>query len=256
MRLDVATTAVAVASLAASGLQLPSLPAVAPAPRTVEELERRAVVDGALSRAWKGLDGHCSTRAEDDEIDAVAGEFGSTYGEVTFDGARCVFDALGLYEDGVAADAVFADLGSGVGRMAAQCVVECGVSRAVGVELSRSRHDRGCEALKRLAFDPDVAGSDVAAVDLRWGDILVELPLLGDVSHAYVASLLFDEAMLDKLGAALDASNIKTFAALSAVPTTRFSRDATPTRARMTWNPAMGGTDVFLYRRKQRRGPF
>ena len=92
MRLDVATTAVAVASLAASGLQLPSLPAVAPAPRTVEELERRAVVDGALSRAWKGLDGHCSTRAEDDEIDAVAGEFGSTYGEVTFDGARCVFD--------------------------------------------------------------------------------------------------------------------------------------------------------------------
>jgi hypothetical protein len=132
MRLDAITTAVAAASLAASGLTVPGLPALPPAPRTPEDLQRRTTIDAALRRAWTGLDGFSTATPEEDAaIDAVSGENGNTYGEVTFDGARCVFDALGLYD--APAGAVFADLGSGVGQMVAHCAVECAVAGSVGV---------------------------------------------------------------------------------------------------------------------------
>ena len=255
MRLDAITTAVAAASLAASGLTVPGLPALPPAPRTPEDLQRRTTIDAALRRAWTGLDGFSTATPEEDAaIDAVSGENGNTYGEVTFDGARCVFDALGLYD--APAGAVFADLGSGVGQMVAHCAVECAVAGSVGVELSRSRHDRAVEALKRLSFDDDVDAAALKTVDLREGDILAELPRLDRVSHAYCASLLFDDPMLARLGAALDASNVESFAALSSVPTKRFVQDGAPRRARMTWNPAGGGSDVFVYRRRKSYNKF
>ena len=129
---------VAVASLAASGL-VPQAPVAPPAPRTPAEMLRREAIDGAVERAWRGLDGHRATPEEEAAIDEIAGEFGNTYGEVVAGGARTVFDMLGLLHD-APADASFADLGSGAGRMVAQCWLECNVQAAVGVELSRTRH--------------------------------------------------------------------------------------------------------------------
>lgn len=36
-----------------------------------------------MAAAWCGLDGHCASEAEEASIDAVAGEFASTFGEAT-----------------------------------------------------------------------------------------------------------------------------------------------------------------------------
>mgnify|MGYP002041707118 CR=1 FL=1 len=129
-------------------------------------------------------------------------------------GARQVFEELGLYD---AEDATFADLGSGVGKLVAQAYLELGVN-AAGVELSRTRHDRGVEAMKRLAADERVEGLRPGAAAalpglLRHGDLLAERPKL-EATHAYVASLLFDEPMTERLGAALDETGVVRFAAL------------------------------------------
>ena len=71
MRVDAMTTAVAVASLAASGL-VPQAPVAPPAPRTPAEMLRREAIDGAVERAWRGLDGHRATPEEEAEIDQIA----------------------------------------------------------------------------------------------------------------------------------------------------------------------------------------
>ena len=71
-----------------------------------------------------------------------------------------------------------------------------------------------------------------------------------DISHAYVASLLFDDCMLGKLGRALDTSTVATIATLSDFPSEQFERVG-KRRAAMSWNAAGGGTDVFLYQRRR-----
>ena len=249
MRVDAMTTAVAVASLAASGL-VPQAPVAPPAPRTPAEMLRREAIDGSIERAWRGLDGHRATPEEEAAIDEIAGEFGNTYGEVVAGGARTVFDMLGLLHD-APADAAFADLGSGAGRMVAQCWLECKVQSSTGVELSRTRHDCAVEGLARLLVDDDApaALSIAAAPEFVHGDILAALPEL-EVSHAYVASLLFDDCMLAKLGRALDASTVASIATLSDFPSESFDRVG-KRRAAMSWNAAGGGTDVFLYQRRR-----
>lgn len=70
MRVDVASTAVAIASFAASGL-VPQAPVCAPAPRTPDEMLRREAIDGAVTRAWRSLDGHLCPEEEEAAIDLV-----------------------------------------------------------------------------------------------------------------------------------------------------------------------------------------
>ena len=159
MRVDAIQTAVAVASLAASGL-VPQAPVAPPAPRTPAEMLRREAIDGAVERAWRGLDGHRATPEEEAAIDEIAGEFGNTYGEVVAGGARTVFDMRGLLHD-APADVAFADLGSGAGRMVAQCWLECNVQASTGVELSRTRHDCAIEGLARLLVDVHMDSSKI-----------------------------------------------------------------------------------------------
>ena len=97
-----------------------------------------------------------------------------------------------------------------------------------------------------------------ASTALVSGLALLYLPLLAAVGdyRRTCASLLFDDPMLARLGAALDASNVESFAALSSVPAKRFVQDGAPRRARMTWNPAGGGSDVFVYRRRKSYNKF
>jgi hypothetical protein len=70
-------------------------------------------------------------------VDSVAGEYASTYGEITPAGFRALARRVGL-----GAQDVFVDLGSGVGRAVVQAALENGVRRSAGVELAASRHER------------------------------------------------------------------------------------------------------------------
>ena len=118
---------------------------------------------------------------------------------------------------------------------------------------SRGRgHDCAVEGLARLLVDDDApaAASTAAAPEFVHGDILAALPEL-EVSHAYVASLLFDDCMLAKLGRALGREYRREYCAtLSDFPSEQFDRVG-KRRAAMSWNAAGGGTDVFLYQRRR-----
>lgn len=91
----------------------------------------------AGERAWM-------TRSEQQRFDEQQ-RYGTTYGEITFEGSQLMLEALDLQPG-----SVIYDLGSGNGRFVAQALLGFPVSRAVGVELLETRFNRSCSALHRL----------------------------------------------------------------------------------------------------------
>ena len=95
--------------------------------------------------------GHTAiTKAEAAEAERIGGDQAFGYGEITPLGMRTLGTTLSL-----AAEDVFADLGSGTGRLVLQVAREFGVCRSVGVELVGSRHRLALAALERA---PELAG--------------------------------------------------------------------------------------------------
>jgi hypothetical protein len=121
------------------------------------QAQKRLVVDpetldSLFEMAFRGKDGHCTTDEEDEEIDEVAGEYASTYGEITSLGVRQMCDRVGISESDV-----FLDMGSGVGKAVLQIALERGTRRSIGVELSRSRHRNAGKAVSALSADMHVS---------------------------------------------------------------------------------------------------
>ena len=81
------------------------------------------------------LAGRCTTADEDAAIEAVGGPDAALYGELTALGFRALAVRLGL-----GADDIFADCGSGLGKLVVQAVSEFGTRRGCGVEFAASRH--------------------------------------------------------------------------------------------------------------------
>lgn len=95
--------------------------------------------------------GHTAiTKAEAAEAERIGGDHAFGYGEITPLGMRTLGTALSL-----AAEDVFADLGSGTGRLVLQAACEFGVCRSIGVEIVGSRHRLALAALGRA---PELAG--------------------------------------------------------------------------------------------------
>ncbi|MGA0058259.1 MAG: hypothetical protein ACO3RU_01585 [Planctomycetota bacterium] len=118
----------------------------------VPGLDWEAVLEGAPS----GFD---VTPADRAALDASAGAGAATYGEVLPHAARRLLRWLALGPDDV-----FADLGSGSGRLVFQAACETRVRKAVGVELSVDRHRAAEEGLRRLvAACPAEAGAGLAS---------------------------------------------------------------------------------------------
>ncbi|KAJ8613489.1 hypothetical protein CTAYLR_002156 [Chrysophaeum taylorii] len=235
--------AAAASALAASSVLPAQVPCFGPPAASLAEFKRRQDIDETLARYWRGLDGF---KVNDEEaVMRSSGDYAGTYGECTEDGARAIFAALGLSDD-----AVFADLGSGVGKLAAQCYVECGVAKAIAVELCSERHDRAVEAWRRLVVSSDATALrkdfDPNGVEFRNADLL-DLDL-SDVSHAFASNLCFDQRAVDKLAARLAiAPRLRAVAALRPLPGLG-EQQPDKIRARMTWSPALGGTTVYVYR--------
>jgi hypothetical protein len=112
-------------------------------------------LDSLFDSAFRGKDGHCTTDDEDEEIDRVAGEYASTFGEITSRGVRQMCNRVGMSESDI-----FLDMGSGVGKAVLQIALERGTKRSVGVELSRSRHRNAGKAVSALSADMHVSFDD------------------------------------------------------------------------------------------------
>ena len=114
-----------------------------------------------------------------------------------------------------------------------------------GVELSASRHAAGLAALARA----DAATA--RRVQLQQADIIETGA--GDATIGYVASLLFDENFMARLGAKLDAApRLRTLVSLEPFPPgslTSFELDAAEhPRVEVTW----GAAHVYVYSRRRR----
>ena len=150
-----------------------------------------------------------------------------TYGEVTVKGVRQLAAAMffipatrpGFSTDGVTTvqevDVIFYDLGSGVGRLAAQIFLDHrSVTKSVGVELSAARHAIAGAALARLSLLTDIAGR----IEYIHDNILTTD--FGTATHIYISSLCFPEAVLNALADRIcnnAAPNLRVIAALSQI---------------------------------------
>ena len=122
-----------------------------------------------------------------------------TYGEITPDGFRTLAQRLRL-----GASDVFADLGSGHGKAVVQAVAEMGVRAGVGVEIAPPRHERA------VALRATLPAAEAERLTFTLGDCADSATWttrpLAEATVVYVASLLFDKPLLERVAARLAAA--------------------------------------------------
>eukprot|EP00966_Prymnesium_polylepis_P246240 5695471-Prymnesium_polylepis.1 len=184
-----------------------------------EAIEGHFQVDRFLDTLYADLpDVHDVPADEIRVIDESGGH--EAYGELTVKGVREVMTRLGVRPGDVVAD-----LGSGCGRMVLQCALEWpSLSSVLGVELSASRHGVAAMALRRC--EETLGPGLTSKVRLYEDDMLSATcaAAIDDVTIMYVASLLFDDDFMARLGGVLAARpRLRAVATL-----TRFPPDALP----------------------------
>lgn len=242
-----------------------------PLVRSVQEGLHRQKVDDALE-TWQG-DGFVDVAGMVHRKSDTDGFEPMTYGEITPNGARTVARALRIDSIHIP-PVVFADLGSGVGKLVVQAYLEwpC-VVQAIGIELAPCRSRCAIESWRNFQASGKVeslrAGalemcrfrrrqrlrklelaSCMSPVELLEGDFL-EADLT-DVTHLYVSSLCLSGGTLRRLAERLTAHAPK----LQAVATLRPFRGglkgfyvAASVSAEMSWSE-LQGTRVTVYRKR------
>lgn len=215
-----------------------------------------AAVEQLIEHVYSGVDPSHGPTLSAEEEDAVDESGGShIYGEITVPGVHALIHWLLLRSASAAATSprrlpeggwMFADLGSGVGRMCIHVAYMSqvwGCVRSVGIELSHTRHMVAVAAAERARE----AGAlqDACPLQVVEGDIMKE-PLDG-LTVVYVASLLFDDEMLDQLADRLEtARGVQWVATLRRLDPERLSTlqlDAS-IMVPMSWDE---DAEVFLY---------
>lgn len=133
----------------------------------------------------RGAGGHDAPAADRAAVEACAGPGAAGYGELPAGEAARLFGWLRLRPDDV-----FADLGSGTGKLVLQAAFETEVGRALGVELSRFRHEAALERWSRLGRPERV---ELRCEDFRASD-------LREVSVLFAGATVFPEELVSELG--------------------------------------------------------
>lgn len=244
--------------------------AEAPSIRSIREGLHRQNVDDALE-TWQG-DGFVDVSNMKTRKSDFDGFEPMTYGEITPNGARTVARALRI-DSLYIAPVVFADLGSGVGKLVVQAYLEwpC-VVQAIGIELAPCRSRRALESWRDFQTSGKAESLRAGALDmcrfrkrkrLRKAQLAICTPVqllegdfleadLADVTHLYVSSLCLGEGTLRRLAAKLQTHAPK----LRAVATLRPFRGglkgfymAGSVLAEMSWSDSQG-TRVTVYRKR------
>ncbi|CAJ1339455.1 unnamed protein product [Effrenium voratum] len=187
---------------------------------TDPQVALRSDVERVLHSYWRGREGYKISAKEEKRLNR--GVDAGTYGELAPEGARLLAEEWGLCSS---TESVFADLGSGVGKLvaswpallpgylnffggtppvfsydrkqvseAAQAYLEWPVLRSRGVELSVSRHRRALEAWEALLLSEEAYELRRQALGLRGisrePDPLEEVQLLqGDLLDADISDV-------------------------------------------------------------------
>lgn len=200
------------------------------------QYNRRNWVDGLLAKCWNEKDGFEISHHDDwsiSENDSTMMSYGfcfkpSTYGEITSTGARQLFYHMGLLtneELSSSSSVVFMDWGSGTGKLVAQACLELDhITRAIGIEFSKSRHDVACLSKEKLIQailldDPRMGTMVDQRLQLQHGDFFNYDT--SDATHVYISSLCFPPEMMQRLEQKIcnPSSHLECVASLRKFPT-------------------------------------
>ncbi|CAJ1430677.1 unnamed protein product, partial [Effrenium voratum] len=222
---------------------------------TDPQVALRSDVERVLHSYWRGREGYKISAKEEKRLNR--GVDAGTYGELAPEGARLLAEEWGLCSS---TESVFADLGSGVGKLVAQAYLEWPVLRSRGVELSVSRHRRALEAWEALLLSEEAYELRRQALGLRGisrePDPLEEVQLLqgdlldadiSDVTHIYLSSLCFSESMMFEVAHKLqkEAVHLRGLASLRPLP--RAGGAARLLELPMSWSQRGKGSIAYLY---------
>jgi SAM-dependent methyltransferase len=187
------------------------------------------------------------TPAELRLIRAAGGLRAATYGEVTPDGFRTIFDGH------LDATDRFVDLGSGNGRLVLQAAREYGVAAAIGIELSSSRHELALAALEEAAaLDASLAERCTYMCDDCAGDVAAEV--LRNATVVWLGNLCFGPELQARVAARLEGALTVRFVGVIkpfAVVPSGYELDGASVLVQASWTHAADhpGQRMFRYRR-------
>ena len=221
-----------------------------------------------IQNGWSDLDGFQLSEMESDQLDQSQASTPrgdgpaspSTYGEITEVGARQLFHCFERYSNSGTYPMNFVDLGSGVGKLVVQAYMELPhLQKSTGIELSPSRHASAIQTWATIQNEADqirnieTKALKDASVELVEGDMFDYD--MKDVTHIYVASLCFSEAMMHRLAHKLkqEATQLQCIATLKEFPKW-FHKEFGKPRVEyieMTWTRPQGAR-VFIYHQTRR----
>jgi hypothetical protein len=143
-----------------------------------------------IEHIYAGIDGYTLSEHERTMVNEESGEKTATYGEITPQAVDALIKIFNLGPDDV-----FYDLGSGVGKAVIQVGLTAAVKKAVGVELSSTRHERALTALKQLE-DLQSSGR-IENITFIHGNFLSQD--LHDATHILLCSTCFPDELMEKL---------------------------------------------------------
>lgn len=198
---------------------------------------------GIVAEVWKDLDdGHGPPGEDRARIAWAAGRGADVYGELE---PQAFLTLLRRFRPGP--HDVFADLGSGTGKLPALAAMASPVGQAVGIELSEHRHATATNAWRLLHGLPETTQA-TERIRYQHGDFRDALP--DNLSLAFACATAFPDALNDAAAHAAAAKpTLRAFATTRPLTNPRLLGLEQLGRIDLpaSWSPRVG---VFLYRRR------
>lgn len=228
---------------------------------------RRQNIDRALCLAWNTTSGYRLSKDEEADILLASDPTettsrkicrAATYGEVTVSSVRAIMASMRI---STARDAIFMDLGSGVGKFVVHAYLEFpAVVESTGVELSVSRSNEARHAWRWLLTSGHVQAIRGTTKDISEHFAMVKFSQgnffhaeITNVTHMYISSVCFNDGMMKKLSDKLarEAASMQVVASLRQFPSgVAGFETAGQVDVDMSWTHGSGkSTSLYLYRR-------
>lgn len=161
-----------------------------------------------------------------------------TYGEILYPSVHALLSMISISEHDV-----FVDLGSGLGKLAAQVFLQSTVKQSIGIELIPELHQQALSAHARILQELPEFFINERALTFLQGSFF-DIPFKG-ATIALISSPCFTPSMFNQLGHLIDAMpSIHTLLTLRPIPSLKRLVFTKVIRIEGSWDTAL----CYLYR--------